>query len=84
MTDEQAGGLRLDELARELPMAVEVIGDPSVRVRGVRHDSREVLRGDLFVARRGQSADGGTFVDDAVARGAAAVLGGRGLIERCV
>jgi UDP-N-acetylmuramoyl-L-alanyl-D-glutamate--2,6-diaminopimelate ligase len=81
MTDEQAGGLRLDELARELPMAVEVIGDPSVRVRGVRHDSREVLRGDLFVARRGQSADGGTFVDDAVARGAAAVLGGRGLIE---
>jgi UDP-N-acetylmuramoyl-L-alanyl-D-glutamate--2,6-diaminopimelate ligase len=81
MTEEQSRGLRLDELARELPMSVEVIGDPSVRVRGVRHDSREVLGGELFVARRGQNADGAMFVDDAVARGASAVLGVRGHID---
>ena len=78
---EQRDGLRLDELARELPMPSDVIGDPSVRVRGVRHDSRHVLEGDLFVARKGQKSDGAMFVDDAIARGAVALLGERGLLD---
>jgi len=81
VSEDRISGLRLDELVRELPMAVEVIGDPSVRVRGVRHDSRGVLRGDLFVARKGQNVDGASFIGDAVARGAAAVLGDRGLVD---
>jgi UDP-N-acetylmuramoyl-L-alanyl-D-glutamate--2,6-diaminopimelate ligase len=68
-------GLRLDELARELPERVEIVGDASVRVRGVKHDSRAVEAGDLFVARKGERADGAAFVADAVARGAAAVMG---------
>jgi len=67
-------GLRLDELARELPMATEVVGDATVRVRGVRHDSRAVEPGDLFVARKGERSDGARFVEDAVRRGAVAVL----------
>jgi UDP-N-acetylmuramoyl-L-alanyl-D-glutamate--2,6-diaminopimelate ligase len=67
-------GLRLDELARELPMSTDVVGDASVRVTGVRHDSRAVQPGDLFVARKGERSDGGLFVQDAVRRGAAAVL----------
>ncbi|RYG86411.1 hypothetical protein EON77_03845, partial [bacterium] len=37
-----AGGLRLDELAREIRGAVTTDGDPATRVFGVRHDSREV------------------------------------------
>jgi UDP-N-acetylmuramoyl-L-alanyl-D-glutamate--2,6-diaminopimelate ligase len=74
-------GLRLDELARELPMAADIAGDPAVRVRGVRHDSRAVERGDLFVARRGERTDGARFVGDAVARGAAAVLAARGAVD---
>ena len=68
-------GLALDELARELPDAADVAGDAAVRVRGVRHDSRAVEPGDLFVARRGEKVDGARFVRDAVARGAAAVHG---------
>jgi len=78
---EREEGLRLDELVRELPMPAEVIGDPSVRIRGVRHDSREILPGELFVARRGQKADGAAFLEAAVGRGAAAVLGARGLVD---
>jgi UDP-N-acetylmuramoyl-L-alanyl-D-glutamate--2,6-diaminopimelate ligase len=70
-------GLRLDELARDLPMRAEIVGDSSVRVRGVRHDSRAVLHGELFVARRGANVDGARFVQDAVDRGAAAVMGTR-------
>ncbi|MGH7270949.1 MAG: Mur ligase family protein, partial [Polyangiaceae bacterium] len=72
-------GLRLDELLRELPVRAKIVGDASVRVRGVRHDSREVERGDLFVARRGENADGARFVEDAVARGAAAVMAVEGV-----
>jgi UDP-N-acetylmuramoyl-L-alanyl-D-glutamate--2,6-diaminopimelate ligase len=67
-------GLRLDELARDLPMEAAVVGDASVRVSGVRHDSRAVEPGDLFVARPGANVDGARFVADAVARGARAVL----------
>ena len=71
-------GLRLDELARELPASTDVVGDASVRVTGVRHDSRDVQPGDLFVARKGETSDGTLFVQDAVRRGAAAVVVARG------
>jgi UDP-N-acetylmuramoyl-L-alanyl-D-glutamate--2,6-diaminopimelate ligase len=74
-------GLRLDELARELPMAADVAGDATARVSGVKHDSREVRAGDLFVARRGEKVDGARFVEDAVARGASAVLAARGAVD---
>jgi UDP-N-acetylmuramoyl-L-alanyl-D-glutamate--2,6-diaminopimelate ligase len=73
-------GLTLAEIAREIPGDVDVIGDENVRVRGVRHDSRTIQPGDLFVARRGASADGVTYVRDALARGALAVLAERGAL----
>ncbi len=74
-------GLSLDELSRELPMPADVAGDRAVRVRGVRHDSRAVQPGDLFVARRGEKVDGVRFVRDAVGRGATAVMAARGAID---
>jgi UDP-N-acetylmuramoyl-L-alanyl-D-glutamate--2,6-diaminopimelate ligase len=43
-------------------------------VAGVRYDSRQVQPGDLFVARRGQHADGHQHVAAAVAAGATAVI----------
>jgi UDP-N-acetylmuramoyl-L-alanyl-D-glutamate--2,6-diaminopimelate ligase len=74
-------GLRLDELARELPMRSDVAGDAAARVSGVKHDSRAVRAGDLFVARRGKNVDGARFVADAVTRGAAAVMAARGAVD---
>jgi UDP-N-acetylmuramoyl-L-alanyl-D-glutamate--2,6-diaminopimelate ligase len=71
-------GLTLREIARELPARADVLGDGDVRVTGVRHDSRAVEPGDLFVARRGAHADGARFVRDAIVRGAAAILVGPG------
>jgi UDP-N-acetylmuramoyl-L-alanyl-D-glutamate--2,6-diaminopimelate ligase len=79
--DRHPSGLRLDELARELPMATDVSGDATVRVSGVHHDSRAVQPGDLFVARRGERSDGARFVADAVGRGASAVLAARGAVD---
>ncbi|HUQ13729.1 MAG TPA: Mur ligase domain-containing protein, partial [Novosphingobium sp.] len=40
-------------------------------VSGVAFDSREVHEGDLFVALRGEAADGHDYVEQAFARGAA-------------
>lgn len=47
---------------------------PSVEVTSVACDSRKVQAGSLFVAIRGEQADGNKFVGDALARGAAAIV----------
>ncbi|WP_298885503.1 UDP-N-acetylmuramoyl-tripeptide--D-alanyl-D-alanine ligase [uncultured Serinicoccus sp.] len=52
--------------------------DASVRITGpVVTDSREALPGGLYVARRGESADGHDFVAGAAERGAVAALTNR-------
>jgi UDP-N-acetylmuramoyl-tripeptide--D-alanyl-D-alanine ligase len=48
-------------------------------VEGVTFDSREVIGGELFVAMRGEQADGHSFVATAAARGAAGFLVERGV-----
>ncbi len=47
--------------------------DPEIA--SVTHDSRQVAAGTLFVARKGESVDGHRFIANAVAAGAAAVVG---------
>ena len=74
-------GLSLREVARELPGEVAIVGDASVRVLGVHHDSRVVAPGDLFVARKGAHADGARFAEEAKRRGAVAILALRGAID---
>ena len=60
-----------------------VSGDPAApiaptaarrQVTGVEYDSRQVSAGSLFVALRGQKADGVTFVQQAVVKGAVAIV----------
>jgi len=50
-----------------------VVGNPSVEVTDVTHDSRAVAPGVLFVAVRGFTADGHDFVPAVAAAGASAV-----------
>ncbi|MEM9069408.1 MAG: UDP-N-acetylmuramoyl-L-alanyl-D-glutamate--2,6-diaminopimelate ligase [Myxococcota bacterium] len=47
---------------------------PDVEVSGVRHDSRTVVPGDLFAAIAGFQQDGAVFLEDAIRRGAVALL----------
>ncbi|MCP5160948.1 MAG: UDP-N-acetylmuramoyl-L-alanyl-D-glutamate--2,6-diaminopimelate ligase [Hahellaceae bacterium] len=50
---------------------------PSVldcRVHGLTLDSRQVKRGDAFVALRGRSVDGTQYISDAIARGAVVIF----------
>ncbi|MBI3977708.1 MAG: UDP-N-acetylmuramoyl-L-alanyl-D-glutamate--2,6-diaminopimelate ligase [Chloroflexi bacterium] len=54
---------------------VRPAGDPEIRA--IRYDSRQVQRGDLFVAVPGFHTDGHRFAADAVRRGAFAVVSQR-------
>lgn len=51
---------------------LEASSDPEFK--DVRHDSRAVQPGDVFVAVRGSRYDGHTFIADAMSRGAVAVV----------
>ncbi|HMA51409.1 MAG TPA: UDP-N-acetylmuramoyl-L-alanyl-D-glutamate--2,6-diaminopimelate ligase [Magnetospirillaceae bacterium] len=53
-------------------------GDPEIA--GLTADSRAVKPGDLFAALPGGSADGRSFIEDAIARGAVAVLAPAGTV----
>lgn len=55
-------------------LAVSVHGDETVIARGIRHDSRAVEAGDIFVALAGTKQDGGQFALDAIERGAVAIV----------
>lgn len=61
------------ELMEGLPVLGRC-GDWTVRVSGLSTDSRRVLPGSLFFALPGLRSDGHAFVDEAVGRGAAAVV----------
>ena len=64
----------LSELLRHLPYPV-TLPEADPPVTGVVADSRQVRRGDLFVAIRGVQVDGHRFIEAAIARGASAVVG---------
>ena len=66
--------LRLSDLLHGVPDARIAHGGGEIPIREVCEDSRLVQPGDLFVAIPGTKVDGRRFVDDAKARGAAAIL----------
>jgi len=68
--------MRLSALLNGLP-SYELIGEADVEITGMAHDSRRVRAGDLFVAIRGLEADGHDYIGQALAQGAAAIVGER-------
>ena len=53
----------------------EISGDPDLEIKGLAYDSRLVEPGYLFVAVKGNKEDGHRFVEDALSRGAVAIVG---------
>src|SRR5688572_15559758 len=64
----------LSSLLAELPGAELIRGDADTAVTGVEHDSRQVAEGTLFVAIPGFQVDGHSFLSQATAAGAGAVI----------
>ncbi|NIJ39456.1 UDP-N-acetylmuramoyl-tripeptide--D-alanyl-D-alanine ligase [Sphingopyxis panaciterrae] len=60
--------------ARAIAQATGGTASADFTVQGVAFDSREVKKGDLFVAMKGEFADGHAFIDKAIAAGAAGVI----------
>src|SRR5579862_2865028 len=53
---------------------VSVEGSAEMKIAGIAYDSRAVKEGYLFVAVKGEKVDGRDYIDQAVAKGAVAVL----------
>ncbi len=67
--------IRASDLSGSLgSLLLDTVGEPPAGFRRAVVDSREVRRGDLFVALPGEHRDGHDFVADALDRGAAGVV----------
>lgn len=78
MTSLTLDALTCSAIAEALaPLGASTSGSAPGPLGEIRIDSREVAPGDVFVALPGERVDGNQFVDDAIARGAAAVIASR-------
>ena len=65
--------MNLNDVLESIEM-IAVRGSLETTITGVCIDSRQVMPGSLFVAIRGTQTDGHRFIDNALERGAAAIL----------
>ena len=63
----------LEELALLIPDA-KIIGNGNIKISTIDHDSRKCMAGSLFVCFEGAHVDGHKFINQAVDRGAVAVM----------
>lgn len=66
-------GVQLSHVVDSLKDVSDLLGPPVV-VSDITHDSKQVRPGTLFVAIRGEMYDGHDFIENAVERGASALL----------
>ena len=66
--------IELAKLIPRLPASTQVNGDAARLITSIEIDSRAVRPGALFVALRGLQSDGHTYVAQAIAKGALAVV----------
>jgi len=60
--------------ARAIAAATNGTASGDFTVNGVAFDSREVGKGDLFIAMKGEATDGHHFIDKAIAAGASGIV----------
>ena len=65
--------MKLNEVIKNIPCKL-ISGSPQVNIKGISEDSRRICPGWLFIARNGLDTNGHLFIDDALSRGAAAVI----------
>jgi UDP-N-acetylmuramoyl-L-alanyl-D-glutamate--2,6-diaminopimelate ligase len=69
--------VKLVELLSALPDSRLLVPPRDLDITGISQDSRTVAKGQIFVAVRGERADGWTHAEEAASRGAAAVVSER-------
>lgn len=68
--------LKLDALLKTITVT-SLHGHATIPINGIALDSRQVAEGFLFIATHGSQQDGTSYVDDAIRRGATAILSSR-------
>ncbi len=65
--------MRLKDIIKNIE-ALEIVGNPDIKITTLEQDSRKVVPGSLFVAVRGYQSDGHAYIGKAVESGAVAVI----------
>jgi len=65
--------MTLKELLESID-TLDVSGETSSEITGIAYDSRRTAPGSLFVALHGERADGAAYIEDAMQRGAVAII----------
>ena len=65
--------MQLKALLNTIPTTM-VVGSTDRDIKSICYDSRRAQKNSLFVALRGQTTDGNAYIDDAITRGAVAVV----------
>ena len=66
--------MRLKDLIKNLQEVRKIEGKISLEIKSLASNSKKVKEGDLFVAVKGPRFDGAHFIDEAISRGACAVV----------
>jgi len=65
--------MKLKDVLRDIPL-LHLSGNDQEEIQGLAYSSKAVQPGFLFAALRGEKKDGNDFVEEALSRGAAAIL----------
>ncbi len=65
--------MKLKELLKKIPVR-QIKGSTNLNITGVCANSKKIAPGNLFIARKGRVYDGATYIPEAIASGAIAVL----------
>ena len=66
--------MKLNDIIKNLDEIQKIEGDSSVEIKGLSCDSKKVKDGYLFIAVKGARLNGADFIDEAIDRGAKAIL----------
>ena len=65
--------MKLLDLLQDIEV-VQIVGNAGTEVTGIQSDSRRIESGNVFVAQKGTTVDGHTFIEQCVAQGAGAIV----------
>ena len=65
--------MKLLDLLQDIEV-VQIVGNAGTEVTGILSDSRRIESGNVFVAQKGTTVDGHTFIEQCVAQGAGAIV----------
>ncbi|MCG8485082.1 MAG: UDP-N-acetylmuramoyl-L-alanyl-D-glutamate--2,6-diaminopimelate ligase [Clostridia bacterium] len=65
--------MKLKDILNDVDI-IEIQGDTSIDITGIAYDSRKVEEGNAFVCIKGYKTDGHQFINDAVNKGASALI----------